>query len=155
MHLLSFTVGDDFYAVETRHVVEVLPFLAPRPIPHAPAHVAGVFTYRGSLVAVIDMARLLGTRALRDRLGTRTIVTEHTPPGRTPVRVGIAAENVLVLLSTRDAENVLSTPRQPAAPYLGPLLRLDGRTIQIIAVEHLSLDAVEVTPPRPPASDPS
>ncbi|MFM8891545.1 MAG: chemotaxis protein CheW, partial [Planctomycetia bacterium] len=50
MQLLSFTVGRAEYAVESRRVVEVLPMVTARPIPHLPAHVAGVFTHRGRLV---------------------------------------------------------------------------------------------------------
>lgn len=153
MQLLSFTVGAAEYAVESRRVVEVLPMVKPRPIPHLPAHVAGVFTHRGRLVPLVDMATLLGAPPLRPRLGTRVIVVDALPSPGPDGRLAIAAENVLTICSAAPGPSVASTLENPLAAYLGPLFRLDGRTIQLIAVEHLLPGGIAVAlPPAPPGT---
>jgi chemotaxis-related protein WspB len=138
MQLLCFTVGDDSYAIPSRHVVEVIPLMEPRPLPHAPAAVRGVFMHRGRLTPLVDLSCLLGREPLRDRLSTRVIVVEPaaTTPGRR-VRLGVAAEQVLSLCDGTAADDRLPPVAGLAAPCLGACLRLDGRTIQCIDVERL------------------
>lgn len=148
MQLLSFTVGRAEYAVESRRVVEVLPMVTARPIPHLPAHVAGVFTHRGRLVPLVDMATLLGAPPLRPRLGTRVIVVDADPAQGPTGRLGMAAENVLTICSVDPGASAPATLENPLASYLGPLFRVDGRTIQLIAVEHLLPGGImAATPP--------
>jgi len=141
MQLLSFTVGAEDYAIESRHVIEVLPLVAARPIPRMPDFVRGVFTHRGRLVPLVDLGLLLTDRPLRERLSTRIIVVEFAPgddPSRPHViRLGAAAENVVSLCSTSEAETSLPTLQTARAPYLGRLLRIGDRTLQVLTVEHL------------------
>jgi hypothetical protein len=90
---------------------------------------------------LVDLGRRLADRPLRERLSTRVILVEFSPPvGPRPqptVRLGVAAENVVSLCSSDDAEASLPTMHPPDAAYLGRLLRIGGRTMQMIAVEHL------------------
>jgi chemotaxis-related protein WspB len=138
MQLLVFTVGAEDYAIESRRVIEVLPLVTARPIPRMPASVRGVFTHRGKLVPLVDLGRLLTDRPLRETLSTRVIVVEFsTGPENHRIRLGVAAENVLSLCLSTEAEAALPTMRSPDAPALGRLLRIEGRTIQVIDVEHL------------------
>jgi chemotaxis-related protein WspB len=145
MQLLSFTVGAEDYAIESRRVIEVLPLVAARPIPRMPDFIRGIFTHRGRLVPLVDLGRLLTDTPLRERLSTRVIVVEFAsgddPANQHAIRLGTAAENVLSLCSISEAdseaETSLPTLHPPHAPYLGRLLRIDGRTIQLLNVEHL------------------
>ena len=61
MLLLVFRVAGDAYAVEAARVVEVVPRVELRALPHAPEALAGLFRYRGRMVPVIDLGVLLGT----------------------------------------------------------------------------------------------
>ena len=139
MQLLSFTVGDEEYAIESRRVIEVLPLVTPRPIPHMPAFVRGIFIHRGQLVPLVDLGWLLANHPLRERLSTRVIVVEFSSAGdpvqQQTIRLGVMAETVLSLCSTSDAE--ASLPAMHPAPYLGRVLRFGHRAIQILDVEHL------------------
>jgi hypothetical protein len=65
------------------------------------------------------------------------VVEFSTGPDDQRVRLGVAAENVLSLCSTDETEASLPAIRSPAAPALGRLLRIGGRTIQVLDVEHL------------------
>ena len=68
----------------------------------------------------------------------RVIVVEFpTGPDDQRMRLGVAAENVLSLCSSDETEASLPTIRSPGAPALGRLLRIGGRMIQVLDVEHL------------------
>ncbi|NCA11477.1 chemotaxis protein, partial [bacterium] len=83
MQLLTFTVAGQPYAIPSRTVREVLPRVPGRPIPLLPPFVPGVFTYRGQLVPVVDLACRFGAPATDPavrRLSTRLILVEFPPP---------------------------------------------------------------------------
>ena len=138
MQLLSFTIGAEDYAIESRRVIEVLPLVAARPIPHMPDFLRGVFTHRGRLIPLVDLGWLLINQPLRETLSTRVIVVEFSSgPEDRRIRLGVAAENVVSLCSSSDAETSLPTLQTARAPYLGRLLRIGGRTVQVLDVEPL------------------
>jgi chemotaxis-related protein WspB len=138
MQLLTFTAGDETYAIESRRVVEVLPLVPARPIPRMPDYVRGVFVHRGRLVPLVDLAIRLAGRPPTERLSTRSIVVQFSSdPAAAPVHLGIVAENVVSFCSDSDCEASLPALHAADAPYLGRMLRIGGRTVQMIDVEHL------------------
>jgi chemotaxis-related protein WspB len=172
MQLLTFTVAGHDYAIESRQVVEVLPRVAGRPIPHTPDYMLGVFSYRGSLVPLVDLGRRLAGAPPAERLSTRVIVVAlpgpaaegppHPGSAAAPApRLGLVAENVITICSGDEAEATLAAFDLPDAAFLGPVLRLGDRLVQMVLVEHLlppTLATVvrdvglAATPPEPPAS---
>jgi len=138
MQLLTFTVAGQAYAVESRRVIEVLPLVPARPLPRAPGYVRGIFTYRGRLVPLVDLARRLADVGAAERLSTRVIVVEFTPAaGGQPRRIGLVAENVVSIRSAEEADAALPALDLPDAPYLGRMLRIGGETVILLAVEHV------------------
>ena len=138
MQLLTFTVADESYAIESRRVVEVLPLVPARPIPQTPGYVRGMFTYRGSLVPLVDLGRRLDDVALEERLSTRVIVVDYLPPGAAKsARLGLVAENVISIVSAERAETSLPALELESAPFLGRMLRIGGRTVQVVDVDRL------------------
>jgi chemotaxis-related protein WspB len=144
MQLLTFTVCGQAYAVESRKVVEVLPLVTTRPIPHLPDYLPGIFTYRGRFVPLVDLGlRITGTPLSR-KLSTRVIVVEVAvddpqAAGQPPrlVRFGIMAENVVTIRSTASPSGQAASKDLAADAYLGRLLRLDGQTVQMLLPEHV------------------
>jgi len=137
MQLLTFTVAGQTYAIESRRVIEVLPLVPARPIPHMPDFVRGIFTYRGRLVPLVDLALRLAVGRLQERLSTRVIVVQIAPAGGGPQQLGLVAENVISICSAEDAEASLPALEFRDAPFLGRILRLGGRTIQLLEVEAI------------------
>lgn len=150
MQILTFTVAGQPYAIPSRTVLEVLPLVPVRPIPLLPPYVPGVFTYRGHLVPLVDLARRFeaptAEPAGRRRLSTRVIVVEFVPPAQPgdeqpaepaarPVRLGLVADNV-VSVQTASADTTIHAPGGQT-PFLGRLLRLGGSTVQMVVVDHL------------------
>lgn len=141
MQLLTFTVAGQDYAVESRRVVEVLPLVPARPLPRMPDYMRGIFTYRGGLVPLVDLGLRLADRPPAERLSTRAIVVDLKPPaGCPPRRLGLVAENVISIRSAEDADAALPALDLAAAPFLGRILRLGGRTVQLIEVDRLLPD---------------
>ncbi len=88
MLLLTFRAADNLYAINVARVVEVVPRINLRQLPHAPSFLTGVFDYRGKVVPVVDLGVLLGSQNCRDRLSTRIILVNSHPdalaqPGET------------------------------------------------------------------------
>jgi purine-binding chemotaxis protein CheW len=63
LDLLVFELGAERYAIEVRHVLEVVRAGALTPIPGTSHFVLGVTNLRGGLVAVVDLGRVLGMTA--------------------------------------------------------------------------------------------
>jgi chemotaxis-related protein WspB len=139
MQLLTFTVAGQAYAIESRRVVEVLPLVPARPIPHTPDYVRGIFTYRGRLVPLVDLGRRLADRLLEERLSTRVIVVEYLPSeaAGSPVRLGLVAENVISIVAAEQADASLPALDLATAPFLGRILRIGGSTVQVIEVGRI------------------
>ncbi len=58
--VLVLGIGKERYCIHLPNVVEVLPLLAPTPVPGAPAVFAGVINVHGEIRPVIDLKRFLG-----------------------------------------------------------------------------------------------
>ncbi|HLJ95068.1 MAG TPA: chemotaxis protein CheW [Gemmataceae bacterium] len=143
MLLLTFQVGTHHLALEVGRIHEIVPYVRLQPVACSPAWLAGVFIYRGKVVPVLDLHRLLGMGECPVHLSTRIILVSHgfdqplTLPsspaegakGRGQERfVGLLAANVAAV---REFPQSPPTPNRFAAagrPDLGPVL-VDGQEI--------------------------
>lgn len=57
VHLVVFTVGGDFYAVDIMRVVEIHRLLPIKRVPGSPSFLEGVVNLRGDVLPVIDLRR--------------------------------------------------------------------------------------------------
>lgn len=149
MLLLTFIAGSNRHAVDAARVVELVPRVALRAVPHAPEHLAGLLVYRGRVVPVIDLGALLGSGLCRDRLATRIILVETaaadpTAPNSRRRMLGLIAEQVSDLLTIRPEQAVPPPLILPQAPYLGPIVQTErGQIVQILWIEALESAALK------------
>jgi chemotaxis-related protein WspB len=132
MLLLTFRAGESFYAVDARQVVEVVPRVGLRSIPHAPDFLVGLLSYRGQVVPVVDFNALVGAQPLRDALSTRVILTEFTGTGGESRYVGVVAQSVNQVLRGEPGQNVLRELSLDGAPYLGGVFQLEVGLVQLV-----------------------
>jgi chemotaxis-related protein WspB len=59
MLLLLFEIGNGRYALEVNQIIEIVPLVKFKKIPHSPDYVAGLMNYRGKGLPVIDLNLLL------------------------------------------------------------------------------------------------
>jgi chemotaxis-related protein WspB len=163
MLLLTFMVHGEPYALDVAGVIELVPRVELRAIPHAPAYLAGLLGYRGEVVPVIDLGLLLGTSPGADRLSTRIILVKSTPDGQNREGdarlLGLIAERVIDLVEVAP-EQVTPTPVHLArAPYLGAIARTDRGFVPLIEAAGLRRllepldERVEGPLPSPPMTD--
>jgi chemotaxis-related protein WspB len=173
MLLLTFTAGPNRYAIDVARIVEIVPRVELRSVPHAPVFLAGLLGYRGHVVPVIDLCLLLDVAPCRDCLSTRIILVSvalddhnQSKPDRgesgeaiggsrpDPVRptdlLGLIAERVSDLTFAKPEQLMPVPVSLPQAPYLGDVVQTDQGIVQLIAVEKVpaatlrSSSAIEV-----------
>jgi chemotaxis-related protein WspB len=132
MLILPLHAGGERYGVPCRDVIEVVPSIPVRKVPHAPPHLLGLFSYRGAMTPVIDLARLLiGVDSIA-RLSTRVVLVRAE--GRV---VGIRAEGVtepIELPATAKGQPIMAVG---GATYFGEIVATDGSSIHMLRVEGL------------------
>src|SRR5262245_58677270 len=94
MIVLTFHVGSDRLAMDLRRIHEVVPRVRLQRVAGSPSWLAGVFVYRGRIVPVIDLSRLIGAEECPPHLSTRIILVPHVLDGQ---------EGLLGLLATQVA----------------------------------------------------
>jgi len=115
MLALCFNVGEQRLALPTAAVVEVLPRHVLRPVALAPPAVIGLLAFRGALVPVVDLCRLVLQRDCRPLRSSRMIVVS-LPQAQGHRLVALLAEHVLDLVPAGDTVSGLQLAD---APWLG------------------------------------
>ena len=140
MQLLTFTTGGQQYGIDTRNIVEVLPFISAQELPQQAEEIRGLIRYRGKLLPVIDLCQLILGRPCQLRLGTRTIVVKTIPDKNvdTSLLFAITAEDVVGISTTK----VNSTACDSSGSFFGPIVDAESNatdpiSIQVIVVEFL------------------
>jgi chemotaxis-related protein WspB len=77
MLLLLFHIGDDYYAIDIDQIVEIVPYVKLKKIPHMPRYVGGILNYRGSLTPVIDLSELLIGKPTEKLYSSRIILVKY------------------------------------------------------------------------------
>ncbi len=139
MLVLMFRVAEVAYAVSVKRVVEVVPRVELRAVPHAPVYLAGLLRYRGGAVPVVDLGLLLGDSACSDRLDTRIILVDAGLHGGSSGSgyLGLIAERVEDVLTVDEARRTFAGLEIAGAPYLGPIYETDDGLLQIVEPEKI------------------
>lgn len=144
MQLLTFSMNDRRYGIDTRRVVEVLPLVIARPLPRQPDEVLGVIRYRGQFLPSIDLGQIIAGRRCSDRLSTRTIVVQLAVENT-------AAAEPLIALVAEDVIGIMAAASPPpqqlttAGPF-GPLVELTGKAGSSEAAQLLAIDSIMPEP---------
>lgn len=143
MLLLLFEVGGNRFGIEASEIVEVIPLVSLKKVPHAPACVAGVFSCRGKIVPVIDVNALLGESPARRLLSTRIVlVKQPTEKGETRL-LGVLAEHATETLSCRKEDLQPPGIKVGNAHYLGEILQHPAGLVQRVTVENILSDELK------------
>ena len=141
MQLLSFTIGGQQYGIDTKNIIEVLPFISAQELPRQPEEIRGLIRYRGKLLPVLDLCQLIVDRPCESRLGTRTVVVKiiHENNEDSSHLFAITAEDVIGI-STTTLDNVTNVPPES---FFGPIVDIESNatgtiSIQIIIIESLA-----------------
>ena len=137
VHVLHLRVGGERYALPTAHVVEVVPAVALRSVPDTPPEVAGLLSYRGQIVPVVDLARRLGRAPAPAALSTRIVVCERALDTLStgPASGSLTGDRRLLGVLAGDITRVGELDPEAAGSHPGP--RPEGRS----ALGRVTFDA--------------
>ncbi len=135
MLMVLFQLGPERFAVDSRCVVEIVPMVEFKAVPHTPEYIAGLFNFRDTVVPVIDLCQLTQKRLCQKYLSSRIILVDY---GRL---TGLAAKEtrILGLLAERVTEvrekpaaSVKPPVHSSGAPYLGDIFFFNGEMNQCL-----------------------
>lgn len=137
MLALLFYLGDTMYTMKCEKVREVAPMVKLKQVSHTPDYFAGLFNYRGVIVPVIDLRRLIQGQPCQMRLSTRIILVDYVRDGHMPCILGLMAERVTE--AVRKSENAFVSPglSMQEAPFLGGFVMENKEMIQYIDLDLL------------------
>lgn len=137
MMYILFSIGDDRYALDSSHVVEVVPRVELWPVPKAPPYVAGLFRYRGQLVPVLDLCQLMKNQPCPVRLSTRILLVHYPDDDGTPHILGLMVERVTDTLTSHDVTFAPTGITADDTPYVGEVATDEHGMIHRLRVETL------------------
>ncbi|MDX2230590.1 MAG: chemotaxis protein CheW [Leptolyngbyaceae cyanobacterium bins.349] len=144
MLMLVFYIDKNLYAIESSRVVEVIPRLTYREVHHVPSYVSGVFNYRGSIVPVIDLCRLIRGTPSKSFLSTRVMMVSYPQSDGTLRYIGLMAERVIEAVNKAETDFKDTGIQANAAPYLGGIITDKKGLIQRIRLEQLFSDVQQI-----------
>lgn len=133
MHAVVWRTRAALFALDTRHVVEIVPLVTARPIPRMPAWLRGLVAYRGALLPLVDAAALLGHAPAEERRANRIVIVRLSAASTENEQIGLLVEELV------GADHVDFTAR--SAPYefvtadgaaLGPVAHSEFGLVQLI-----------------------
>lgn len=134
MLMLLFYVGNDRYALDISHVVEVIPMVSFRKIYQGPDYLAGLFNYRGQIAPAIDLCQIIKGEASSNCLSTRIIMVNYQEKDNTTHLFGLIAERVTDSQKYQESELAIA---RIDSERLGKMIIDAQGMIQTLQVENL------------------
>lgn len=145
MLLLTFQAGSQNYAINAKSVQEVIPLVRTRELAGAPDFVCGVFSYRGTLVPVIDVTQMLSGKRSAEHLSSRIIIVKYPDAEKSENVLGLLAEHVTSTASRKTETFADPGVAIPGAPWLGKISVEEKGMLQIVKIEDILTDELKAT----------
>lgn len=137
MLVLTFQIGEDRLALDIQRVREVVPRVTLDRVAGSPAWLAGLFVYRGRVVPVVDLHRLLGAGECPPHLASRIILVPRSRAVGDERLVGLLAAQVADMREVATNEMGLANLTTPGQPGLGVTFVSEGRILHLLDLDRL------------------
>jgi chemotaxis-related protein WspB len=137
MLLLVFQLGSNRFALDAQSIVEVAPYVKLEAIAHAPDYVAGLFDFRGELVPVIDLRRMVQAQACKRHMTSRIMLVQYPLPWGGQRLLGLLAEQVTETIKLKQDTFSSAGIHIEDTPYLGDIARDELGMIHLLRPEQL------------------
>jgi chemotaxis-related protein WspB len=151
MLVLTFQIGGERLALDIRSVKEVVPRVRLERPAGAPDWLAGVFVYRGRIIPVLDLHRLVGSGECPPHLSSRIILV---PSGDGEQLVGLLAAQVADLREVDASARPLTGFTAAGRVDLGPVLADGGGVLRLLDLDRLLADPIRRQLDRLPQESP-
>jgi chemotaxis-related protein WspB len=142
MLVLAFQIGNDRLVLDVRRITEVVPRVPLQRIAGSPPWLAGLFIYRGQVVPVLDLHRLVGAGDCPPHLSSRIILAPHQLDGAERL-LGLLAAQVADIREIQAPSQSLTNLTTPGQPDLGPVLVDGGKMVRLLQLDRLLPEAVQ------------
>lgn len=144
--LVSFTVGDDKFAIEISDIHEINRFEHINRIPDMPPHFLGVIDLRGSVIPVVNLADKLGIQNQDITKDTRIIIV-----GFNGDKIGILVDGVSEVIRTSidSLEKTPSVFRSFNSEYICGIIRNNKQLIVVLDLPRLFKDSLSLFSEQP------
>lgn len=122
MQYVKFNLDKFRYVLSISDVVEIIPYVSLTGLPNLPDYFAGLCSYRGVSVPVIDLCSLFLDRPSNKKLSTRIIVVEVTENSSTRRMVGLMVEKATEIVKVEEESFMDAGVYGDDLPYLGPVM---------------------------------
>ncbi|WP_235526478.1 chemotaxis protein CheW [Nostoc piscinale] len=142
--MLLFKVGNERYAIASSEVVEVIPLIVLKNLPHTPEYLAGVFNYRGFIVPVVDLCQLMLGKSCGNNWSTRIILVNYCSGNHTQHILGLMAEQVVETLHKSQTEFIDAHIQIHTAPYLDKMIVDERGMIYCLDIKYLLSETEQI-----------
>lgn len=139
VELLSFTVGEQDYAIDIGSTREIRGWSTPSEMPDAPANMLGVMGLRGELVPLMDLAKRLGVPT--HEVSERSVIIVAEIDGK-PIGLLVDAVSDILSPSEDDLKPPPETVTSDADPCVRALVLIDETLVRVLELSLL----VQVAP---------
>jgi len=131
MYLLLMNVGNNIYAVETKHILSIVPLQELKIIHSMPPYFAGLLNLGGKSIPVLDFCQLIDKRPTKNVFSSRIVLLQD--PGSKSERVlGLLGENINDFIEVDSEEFTTTDFSVSSFPFQKQVLARDGKWIQYL-----------------------
>jgi chemotaxis-related protein WspB len=135
MLLVIFHIGSERYGLDSREVIEIVPLVRLKKLPHAPEYVRGLFRYRGQVVPVVDLSAMVECGLSKTLLSSRIIMVRYPDVAGREHVLGLLAERVTETIKIDEADFSPHLIKIKDSAYLGEIITYEQGMIQRIRLE--------------------
>jgi purine-binding chemotaxis protein CheW len=117
---ISFQVESEIYVHPISQIKEIIPYIAPVPVPGSPVGTEGILNVRGDVVAILSGRVLLGQEVPIERHKWRVIILELETG-----KVGISIDSVGEIISFNASRAQWTSQSEQHQPIKGTILKCD------------------------------
>lgn len=137
MLLLLFYIGNDRYVCSGDEIIEIIPRVHLKNIPHTPDYVKGLLNFGGHPIPVIDLRQLIEDKPCQNSMHTRIILFACRDSSNEEHRIGVIAERVTETVEY-DLEQFVDPGLQVKdLPFFGKVLSDEHGMVRLILVDEL------------------
>jgi purine-binding chemotaxis protein CheW len=135
---LSFTLGEEHFAVPIEHVREIIEFDTLTTIPLMPPFLRGVINLRGAVVPVVDLQRRFGRGETQVGKRTCIVIAEvaHAEE-RHPLGAIVDSVNEVVSVESGQIEEKPAFGTRLRSDFVDGILNLEGRFVIALDVDKV------------------
>lgn len=137
VHVVSFRLGEEEYAIEITKVKEIILHEGVTRVPQMPAFIEGIINLRGNVIPVIDLRKRFELPAAANDDQTRIMVTRME--GKI---VGLIVDSVsrVMKIPQKQVQPPPETIAGLAGEYLTGIAKLEDRMIILLEIEKIIRD---------------